>query len=66
MLYPGPPFPPGFQLPGIRFFLVICAIIFCFIGIALYVALTRSPAIEAAKIASSPEDDDKNKDRAAP
>jgi hypothetical protein len=39
-----PPYPPGFQLPGIGYFLLIGAVVLCFIGIAAYLAAATSAA----------------------
>jgi hypothetical protein len=35
MHWPEPPYPPGFQPPGIGFFLLIGGVVFCFLGIVI-------------------------------
>ena len=60
MPWPKPPYPPGFQPPGIGYFLLVGGITLCFIGLVLYLALTAPAAIRTADEAGSPKDEDKS------
>ena len=62
MPWPEPPYPPGFQPPGIGYFLLVGAITLCFIGLVLYLALTAPAAIQTADEAGSPKDENKSND----
>jgi len=49
MQCPEPPYPPGYQLPGIGFFLLIGVLTLCFVGIVLYLVFTGRIQVEAEK-----------------
>jgi hypothetical protein len=51
MPWAAPPYPPGFQPPGIGYLLLIGGITLCFIGIVLYAVARALPAkkVDGAK-----------------
>ena len=40
-----PPYPLGYQMPGIGYFLLISGITLCFIGIVMYAVATELPEV---------------------
>lgn len=44
MHWPVPPYPPGFESPGIGFILLIGGIVFCLLGIVIYLTVKAALA----------------------
>jgi hypothetical protein len=55
------PYPPGLEMPGIGYFLLIGSITFCFIGIVLYKVATAEAAVRQLSAENPSESDDPEK-----
>lgn len=62
MSWPDPPYPPGFQPPGIGFILLMGGIVFCFIVLFIYLAVRAALALASPPLPQSePDSGTKNK-----
>ena len=55
MPWPDPPYPPGFQPPGIGFILLMGGIVFCFIVLSLYLTVRAALALAPSPPPSEPD-----------
>jgi hypothetical protein len=61
-----PPYPLGFEIPGIGYFLLIGGITLCFIGIVIYtVATAEAETVRQLSAEDPSESDDPGKARVA-